>query len=53
MCSTTWYISPVLRWIEQRAENWQLSLQDLTLKLVILLLLTQPSRSVDLANMDQ
>ena len=49
---STWDVSQVLRWIEQRGDNKNLSLQDLSLKLVMLLALTRPSRSADLANLN-
>ena len=50
--STTWDVSKVTNHIESLGENQDLTFQDLTLKVVVLLALTRPSRSVDLTNLD-
>ena len=44
----TWNINTVLNHIENKGNNENLSLKDLTLKTVMLLALTRPSRSADL-----
>ena len=48
----TWDVKIVLIWMENLRENADLSLQDLTIKLIMLLSLTRPARSSDLANLD-
>ena len=50
--STTWDVSVVTNHIESLGDNQDLTLADLTLKVVALLALTRPSRSVDLTNLD-
>ena len=50
--STTWDVSVVTNHIESLGDNQDLPLADLTLKVVALLALTRPSRSVDLTNLD-
>eukprot|EP00117_Sycon_ciliatum_P000919 scpid47733/ scgid6802/ len=50
--STTWDVSKVLSFIVTLGDNSTLTLIDLTHKTVMLLALTRPSRSVDLANLD-
>ena len=50
--NSTWDVSIVLTWMEGLGENEDLSLSDLTLKLVMLLSLTRPSRSAYLPNLD-
>ena len=50
--STTWDVSVVTNHIESLGENEELTLPDLTLKVVVLLALTRPSRSMDLTNLD-
>ena len=47
-CSTTWHVSVVTNHIESLGDNQDLTLADLTLKVVALLDLTRPSRSVEL-----
>ena len=50
--STTWDVSKVTNHIESLGENQNLALADLILKLVILLAMTRPSRSMDMTNLD-
>ena len=50
--STTWDVAKVTNHIESSGENKELSFPDLTLKVVALLALTRPSRSMDLKNLD-
>ena len=50
--STTWDVSNVLSFVITLGDNSTLTLSDLTHKTVMLLALTRPSRSVDLANLD-
>ena len=50
--SETWDVSKVTSYIESLGENDNLSLTDLTLKTVMLLALTRPSRSADLSHLD-
>ena len=50
--STTWDASVVTNHIESLGDSQDLTLEDLTLKVVALLALTRPSRSVDLTNLD-
>lgn len=46
--TSTWDVNKVLGHIEKKGENKDLSLKDLTLKTVMLLALTRPTRSADL-----
>lgn len=48
----TWDVNIVTSYIKARGENWTLSLQDLSHKLAMLMALTRPSRSADLAKLD-
>ena len=50
--NTFWDVSVVLQYIRQLGHNHSLSLRQLTLKTVVLLALTRPSRSVDLCRLD-
>ena len=50
--STTWDVSIMTRYITAMGENGSLPLKSLSLKLVMLLALTRPSRSHDLSNLD-
>ena len=50
--SATWDISVVANHILSLGDNQNLAFADLTLKLVMLLALTRPSRSIDLTNLD-
>ena len=50
--STMWDVSIVTRYITAMGENGSLPLKSLSLKLVMLLALTRPSRSHDLSNLD-
>ena len=50
--TTTWDVNKVLVHIEGMKNNEDLSLKDLTLKTVMLLALTRPSRSADLHSLD-
>lgn len=50
--TSTWDVSKVLKHIEEKGDNENLSLKDLTLKTAMLLALTRPSRSADLHNLD-
>ena len=50
--SITWDVSIVTRYITSMGENRSLSLKLLSLKLVVLLALSRPSRSHDLSNPD-
>lgn len=45
---STWDVDKVIAHIESKGDNQNLSLKDLTLKTVMLLALTRPSRSADL-----
>ena len=49
--STTWEVSKVTSYITTLGDNHSLSLKSLSLKLVVLLALTRPSRSSDLSNL--
>jgi len=49
--STTWEVSKVTSYIATLGDNESLSLKLLSLKLVVLLALTRPSRSNDLSNL--
>lgn len=51
--SSTWDVNVVTTHIQTLGDNATMSLSSLTLKLVTLLALTRPSRSVDLANLDK
>ena len=48
----TWDVGVVTAYIHSQGENTSLSLQELSHKLAMLLALTRPSRSVDLAKLD-
>ena len=48
----TWDVAQVIQYLENMGENSKLSLQELTLKLAMLLCLTRPSRSSDLCGLD-
>jgi len=48
----TWDVSIVTRYISSMGDNHSLPLKSLSLKLVILLALSRPSRSHDLCNLD-
>ena len=48
----TWNVQTVLEYIVSLGSNKELSLKKLTLKTVMLLALTRPSRSADLAQLD-
>ena len=50
--SATWDVSVVTNHIVSLGDNQNLAFADLTLKLVMLLALTRPSRSMDLTNLD-
>ena len=50
--TTTWDVKIVTEYLDKLGENEPLSLMNLTLKTVMLLALTRPSRSSDLANLD-
>ena len=50
--SATWDVSVVTNHIVSLGNNQNLTFADLTLKLVMLLALTRPSRSMDLTNLD-
>ena len=50
--SETWDVSMVLRYLTSLKLTGEISLKALTLKTVMLLALTRPSRSVDLARLD-
>ena len=50
--SATWDVSVVANQIVSLGDNQNLSFEDLTLKRVMLLALTRPSRSMDLTNLD-
>ena len=50
--STTWDVAKVTNHIESLGENEHLRFPDLTVKVVALLALTRPSRSMDLTNLD-
>ena len=50
--SYTWRVDQVTSYINDLGENDKLSLSDLTAKTVMLLALSRPSRSADLANLD-
>ena len=50
--SITWDVCKVTLYISSMGENHSLSLKSLSLKLVMLLALTRPSRSHDLSNLD-
>jgi len=49
--SSTWEVSKVTSYIISLGNNETLSLKQLSLKLVVLLALTRPSRSNDLSNL--
>ncbi len=49
---TTWDVAQVLRWMENLGPNDSLSIADLSHKLTMLLCLTRPMRSSDLAQLD-
>ena len=50
--SATWDVSVVTNHIVSLGDNQNLAFADVTLKLVMLLALTRPSRSMDLTNLD-
>ena len=50
--SETWDVSTVTRYIDSLGPNSEITLSDLTHKLTMLLALTRPSRSADLANLN-
>ena len=50
--NATWDVKVVLDYLESMGETESLSLRDLTLKLAMLMALTRPSRSSDLAALD-
>jgi len=50
--SSFWDVGAVLRHIQKWGENDSMSLRQLTLKLVMLMALTRPARSVDLSKLD-
>ena len=50
--NTFWDVGVVLQYIKRLGQNSSLTLKQLTLKTAMLLALTRPSRSVDLANLD-
>ena len=50
--SSTWDVSKVTTYLVSLGQNEQMSLQDITFKITMLLALTRPSRSVDLVNLD-
>ena len=49
--TSTWDVNKVLDYIKGKGKNEDLSLKDLTLKTVMLLALTRPSRSADLRSL--
>ena len=50
--SATWDVTKVLSYLESLGDNKRLSIDKLSSKTVILLALTRPSRSMDLANLN-
>jgi len=50
--SSFWDVGAVLRYIQKWGANDSISLRQLTLKLVMLMALTRPARSVDLSKLD-
>ena len=50
--STVWDVDQVLTWFKKLGPSESLSLQDLTIKTTMLLVLTRPYRGADLAALD-